>query len=145
MDDRDRPANELLYDTEAALRLVDKALDEICGASEGHAETLPGDPPATAASGQPAAVLALVRQPKPTTHAPRPALAAELTDILEDIRLGRALLDRARSRRPSSYTGHGAGAACSPIGNQYLDGAAHLLGDLEQRVARLAEMLKARE
>ena len=149
MDERDRPANELLYDTEAALRLVDKALDEICGPSDGHPDgqpdALPGAPPTAAASARAAATLALVRHAEPGALSPRPALAAELADILEDIRLGRALLDRARTRRAAPLAGspqagspHG---ACAAIVNQYVDGTAHLLADLEQRVAQLAEML----
>ena len=144
MDDRDRPANERLYDTEAALRLVDKALDEICGPSDCCLDAVPGAPPNAAAPGQPAAVLALVRQSQPAPAA-RPALAAELAGILEDIRLGRALLDRARGRRQTPYAGGRHGETCAAIGNQYIDGAAHLLSDLEQRVAWLTGALQDRE
>jgi hypothetical protein len=138
VDERDRPANELLYDTEATLRLVDEALDEICGAPDGAPAA-----PASRAGGPPP--LSLVRQTGPEATGAAPAraahgAAAELLDLIEDVRLGRALLDRARARR-SAQGGDPTVAASGAIGNQYLDGAAHLLGELEQRLAAVVRML----
>jgi hypothetical protein len=89
MRERDRSANELPYDAESALRLVDAAL--------------------------------------------------------EDLRLTGALLERARTVHTAAPDDGARAAAFHRIGAPHLDGAAHLLTELELRLVRLGEMLRTRD
>src|ERR671933_2632866 len=91
-----KPAPDVLYDSEAALRLVDSALSELRGIAPGALEK--GEPHESAFAAQPSAA---EDDPRALAALPRMLLKAysEIISVLECLKQSRGLLERTTVER----------------------------------------------
>lgn len=134
MDMSTRRATELLYDSEATLRLVDSALEELRDFPSGDVATAAGDEPGAGPQG--AAPLTL---PEAVRRA-----HAELSTTVERLRQTRTLLESAASRRDGEAEtvpgeGHAAGAG---VVLQSLDQALLVLDRMDEEDAERGATLR---
>lgn len=112
-----RPANELLYDSEAALRLVDSAIEDLRGA-DSRETTVPVDPAQLLARGY-----------------------SETVSVLGSLRESRDVLQKSgleTAHHPCQRTLDGTNAEMI---TRRLDYASSVLAEIESRLAGLARLL----